>query len=628
MTRLVARWCVIGIAVSLSGVVPASAQSGTWSGTRLIKDEGAKPGELHGIVRDARGKPLADAVVHALGSISVFDLSDREGHFGFRNLPPGAYLVRVYLSGYLPGCPRSVVVGSESRQMDPIALSRLGSETRQQPRLLAAGVGAVDGPAPARAAGACDAEDRPDQNEVAFRLKHAPRSVLKDSQHPASVDDLFGAPSQAPNGDRLATALATGFPSLNGQVNLLTVASFEHPQDLFSSEPERPRTVAYLALEAPATGGEWRFRGALTQGDLASWMLAGSFVRRTGSRHEYEAGLSYAMQRYQGGNADALAATRDGGRNVGTIYAYDTWTLNERISVRYGTNIAKYDYLDDEQRMLMSPQASVILQPLAADSLRLRATASHRESAPGAGEFLPPGAGMAMPPERTFSPLGEYGFRPERVGLVEIAADRRWEGDLVVGVRAFRQFVDDQTVTLFGLSQGEDASPGIGHYHVASAGDFRADGWGVSASRAIGGGLHAAIDYTQADAIWMRWSPDAEALASVAGSLLRTAERIHDLTASVDSVVAPTATRVLVLYKMNSAFADAAPDGDAGMRARFDVQVNQSLPFLAATGAQWEMLIAVSNLFRSAAAPHGSLYDELLVLRAPTRVTGGVTLRF
>jgi hypothetical protein len=39
------------------------------------------------------------------------------------------------------------------------------------------------------------------------------------------------------------------------------------------------------------------------------------------------------------------------------------------------------------------------------------------------------------------------------------------------------------------------------------------------------------------------------------------------------------------------------------------------------------MLLAVRNFFRAAGAEQ-SFYDELLVVRPPKRVVGGVTLRF
>jgi hypothetical protein len=56
------------------------------------------------------------------------------------------------------------------------------------------------------------------------------------------------------------------------------------------------------------------------------------------------------------------------------------------------------------------------------------------------------------------------------------------------------------------------------------------------------------------------------------------------------------------------------------------VQVNQALPGSLA-GTKWEVLFGVRNLFRDPAQA-GSIYDELLVVRPPTRVVGGVLVRF
>jgi len=219
------------------------------------------------------------------------------------------------------------------------------------------------------------------------------------------------------------------------------------------------------------------------------------------------------------------------------------------------------------------------------------------------------------------------GFIPERIDHYEIAAERDVFGHVVIGVRAFRQNVDDQLVTLFGVELPGTSSASVGHYYVASGGDVETRGWGVSASRDVSDGVRASVDYTYAGARWARQSRDAVTLSRVASSVVRDdAESIHDLTASVESVVPVTDTRVFVVYKINTRFADAFA---AGPRpgARFEVQLNQSLPFLNFTSAQWEMLVAVRNLFREELID-ASIYDELLVLRPPKRVVGGVTVRF
>jgi hypothetical protein len=84
-----------------------------------------------------------------------------------------------------------------------------------------------------------------------------------------------------------------------------------------------------------------------------------------------------------------------------------------------------------------------------------------------------------------------------------------------------------------------------------------------------------------------------------------------------------------MIYKLNAALAaaDDSVPSLATARTRFDVQVNQSLPFLNFTNAQWEMLVAVSNLFKEELG-ETSIYDEALVVRPPKRVLGGVTVKF
>ncbi|GAC1437713.1 MAG: hypothetical protein NVSMB68_09640 [Thermoanaerobaculia bacterium] len=56
--------------------------------------------------------------------------------------------------------------------------------------------------------------------------------------------------------------------------------------------------------------------------------------------------------------------------------------------------------------------------------------------------------------------------------------------------------------------------------------------------------------------------------------------------------------------------------------------MNQALPFRPVSGAaRWEVLVGVRNLFRDP-NDSGSIYDELLVIRPPKRVIGGVLIRF
>ena len=622
---------MVGICLTLPAQ-PSLAQRASFPQPRLVNNQAAPVAAgLIGVVADDAGRPLAGAVVSAIGTESAFAVSGPDGRFAFRTLPRGPYIVRAHLQGYLPARGRLMQVTTTSAR-GPFTITLVKrSESIDTPAVLAAGVGPVDD--------ALASEPESDGNahehdELAWRLRHLKRSVLKDADQMVAglagdtgiEESTWWGLGRAVSGPaRLASSLLAELP-LAGQFNILTSTSFDRPQDLFSPDVVMPRGVALVSLAAPAASGEWRVRGAMTQGDLSSWIVAGSFVRRVKAAHAYEAGVSYAMQRYAGGNAEALAAMRDGSRTVGALYAFDSWTVVPQLRVHYGAKYANYGYLKDES--LLSPRAGVELKPWADDSLRVRASVARSETAPGAEEFLPPAAGVWLPPERTFSSVSRTGFAPERIDHLEVAASREVAGGLLVDVRAFRQRGEDQVVTLFGpLTTGGEVR--TGHYMVGSAGDFDAAGWGVNVSRSVGEGTRASIDYSLVGADWTRRSADGDALAVLAGQVLRTADRVHDLTATVESTVAPTATRVFVLYRINTAMsvAPGVDQGAAGAR-RFDVQVNQALPFLAFTNARWEALVAVKNVFHDELTGSGSVYDELLVVRAPTRVLGGVTVKF
>lgn len=616
----------IGVVVC-AAASPAFAQRAFMPSVAPVKQvAAARHGELHGVVQDDQGQPLSGAIVSALGSTSAFAVSDREGHFTFRDLEPGPYLIRAHLQEYVPSRGRIIQINGDARNMSTIELTRR-PDVAGPPPVVAATLGPALAPEP-------PAEEHP-HDEVAWRMRHAKRSVLKDAdqaiaalgERDAFRGDSTGGLSHAVGAPaRLASSLFDDL-ALTGQFNLLTTTSFDRPQDLFSMNVDVPKSVAFLSLAAPGASGDWTMRGTLTQGDLASWILAGSYTRRSPAAHAYEAGVSYGMQRYFGANGDAFAMMRDGSRNVGAMYAFDSWTLARPIRLSYGAKYARYDYLED--RALWSPRVSLAVQPNGTDAFTIRATVSRREVAPGAEEFLPSAIGLWLPPERTFSPLAHGTFRPERHDQFEFGVDQTLAGSVTLGVRVFDQRVDNQLVTLFGVGIIDPSvSPASSHYEVGSAGAYDARGWGVTISRAVSDRLRASLDYSEADATWNRRSPDFDALSVLASSVLRAEDHVHDLTASVESVVPSTATRVFVIYKLNAALAasDAIPSL-TNARTRFDVQVNQALPFLNFASAQWEMLVAVTNLFKEELG-ETTIYDEALVVRPPKRVLGGVTVKF
>jgi hypothetical protein len=598
-------------------------------------------GAITGVVVDDGGRALAGATVSALGRTWATAVTDERGSFRIDALPAGEYVVQAHHSGFGGSARERVRVGTEAttvpqllqlRRLDtPVATTGTTRPVYARP-IMAAGFALPN----ATLSDQPDVERPPDgekdhpHNEVAWRLRHARRSILKDSSAVASLVErdpeidhgsMFGR--AVDSAASLAASFFTELP-FSGEVNLLTTGAIA-PGELFPGEIV-PHQVAYLAIGAPTPLGDWSVRAAMSQGDLSSWFVAGAFTSRGGGSHTYDFGLTYSTQEYLGGNLAALARVKDGSRNVGEVYAHDRWAISPRVAIEYGGRYARHDYLPN--RSLLSPTLGLSIEPL--QKTRISATVAQRMVAPGAEEFLASEMpGPWLPPERTFAPLGEpgdAGFRVERARSIDLSIDHEFSGAYVLGVRRFYQDVDDQLVTLFGL-EIPDGRRSVGHYYVAAVGAVQADGWGVRLSSPEKKRVRGWIDYSLTQARWLSRGDGAEIGEWAPAALRPETERVHDVTTSLETEIPETATRVFVLYKINSAYTrsnTALPE--PGFDARFDVQVNQALPF-AVGGTRWEVLVGVRNLFRDPTQP-GSVYDELLVVRPPKRVVGGFLVRF
>lgn len=607
------------VACLTQAVPQAAAQEWPLDATTVTQIASAGPGSISGIVKDEGGAPLDGVVISALGGGTGFAVTDRAGVFTLNALPPGPYLVRAHLQGYLPARRTMVDVRPAARTESSFTLIKEGNASER--RVIAAGMGGTEIDAvPTSSRGR-------DEGETAWRLRHLRRPILKDGEdsflRPGEHDDfdgdsLFGRAMES--SARFASALFTDFP-VQGQVNLLTTGSFDNPSQLLQSS--RTSSVAFFSVGAPVgEHGDWRVRAALNQGDLSSWILSGNYLTRAQTAHRFTLGMSYGLQRYEGGNVMALAAVPDGARNVGSVSGYDDWTLSRHLMVSYGAAYAHHDYLQGPG--LFSPRMSVTITP--AKHTRIRTSVSRLLSAPGGEEFLPPSRAEFVPPQRTFSPISNEGFRTQGVQHYELAVERELD-TVTFGARVFHQRVSNQLVTVFGLRTPDSPASDLGHYVVGSAGNVDVDGWGVTLTHVISEHFRGTIDYSNASADWRRDAPlgDRLVLAEWVPSAVRPRrERIHDLTTSMEGEVERTATRVMVLYKWSNAF--LAADRRA-FDARFDVQVSQALPFMNFLRAEWEALIAVRNVFRENLTD-ASIYDELLVARPPKRLVGGLTVRF
>ena len=601
-------------------------------------------GSIQGIVLDDHGRPLAGALVSAMGSTTSAVETGSDGRFQLGGLIPDAYVVRAHRLGF--AASQQVVL--RVRAGAPVVSSLILRELQQRLASVVGTGGVVsrlpldilvteaeaamldqpgDGPVEPQGSlvGGDDVEPTADADdhghgELPWRLRHLNRSVLRDT-----TVQVPGVDAPASSGPPSYASALFGRSDISGQFNFLTVSSFDGPGDLVGDE--LPRGITYVSLGAPAgDDGRWSVRGAVTQGDVSSWYVGGSLRDEIAEVHDFDVAMSYATQRYTGGNIDALAALADGSRNVGALSGHDSWRISSRATLMYGAEYANYDYL--ERSHLVSPGLGVALG--IGSRTRLTANVSQLMVAPGAEEFLPPPMeGIWLPPERTFSPLvGGTRLRPQRTRHSDFGLQRDLAPGYVIGIRRFQQATDDQLATMFDVRVDGKERQNLGHYYVASPGNVSVDGWVVGFSAAVAEHVRGSIDYTLANARW-NGSPEVPTIGLTAASAVRTGqERFHDLTTTVETEIAETATRLYVLYRFNTAFARAdAHDPTSGFNSRFDVRVHQGLPFLGFTNVNWELLVAVRNLFHEPLRD-ASVYDELLTVRPPKRIVGGVMVRF
>ncbi len=623
------------VVVVLGGSAPALAVSGEDQRASAPSKRQAPGGSIVSFVRDRTGRPIQAAVVSAIGRRIVTGVTDSTGRCTFDALPPGDYLVRVHRPGFVAASSLLVLGGpgvstTWSFVLKPQPAVYIEPDSpRRANGVLAAGF--IVGEDPVLQPTPDETDEEHDHGEAAWRLRHLKRSVLKESTEvfidgdEGDFDDAvaatFARHSESPAS--IAASVLSQFP-LAGQVNLITTGAFDSPQQLMSAG-SLARGAALVSLGAAAgEHGDWSVQGAMTQGDVTSWMVSGSYLTRAPARHVYDMGLSYSLQRYDGSNPAALAAVADGDRFAGLVYAFDSWTITQKVSLLYGGRYAKYGYIE---RSLFSPRARLTLTP--ASTLRLSLGASRREVAPGAEEFVPSMiAGAWLPPERTFAPISGASFTPQRTTHLDVTAEHDLTSSTMVGLRAFHQRTDDQLVTLFGLGNVERPAADLGHYFVGTGGDVAAHGWSVSVRQVIARRLRGSIDYTVTTAEWQSTPQSEIAEARLPGVVRPGRERVQDVTAAVDTDVPVTETRIFALYRLSDGYAGNTIDNlGSTFGSRFDVQVTQSLPFMDFANAHWEMLVGVRNLFREI-ADEASIYDELLVVRPPKRIVGGLTLRF
>lgn len=544
-----------------------------------------------GWVETTRGVPVSGALVSVFGrgirGGSLVTLSDSAGQFVLPALPAGSYTLRALGSGHVPAPAQKITVLPDRDSVFTLSLTPLG-ET----------------PAPA----AKSDSPEPDQvslSEWHWLLRHRRRSVLETTEDsPAGTDPRSS----------LTLARSRWVPEFAGSLELVTSpAVLGVDGDTFGADNTAASQGAVRLSGRLADTGRWSLGGLVTEAENRTWRMGAEFVLEPGGGHRIQTGAGYGTNFLRGplpGDVDALGA-----RSVGAAFVDDHFPLSRRVFATVGARYAYLGFLDDRNHL-----DTVLALELRRDpKTSLRASAGSRTLAPG-GDLLTLSTLNA-------APLGAFAqldarLRPSKTWRYELAADRAL-GAAKVGAHAFYEDTADQLVNVFDR-------PDARSLRVRNGGHVDTRGVGITVGGHLGEVVNGSVTYTYGQAFREGGVSDPTLLAGRGRDLLGYDEAdFHDVVARLETVIDWSGTRVAAYYRFNTLSPEFDPRGGhaPSTNMRFDVQLTQGLPFLQAlTRADWEVLLAVRNLFYEAS--EGATLDELVVLHPPKRVMGGISVRF
>jgi hypothetical protein len=536
-------------------------------------------GRILGWVEDAEGSPLPGAVIslfgRGAGSTGLVALSDSAGRFSVPSLPPGAYTLRALRAGHTPAPARRVLILPNQDATFTISMSPVGDPTR-------------DGQ---DAKTTSKDDDGSALRDLQWLLRHKRRSALEDRAQNVQAADA-AAPSTG--------LLGSLFPDLAGTLQVVT-----NPMGTDVADEVEPSSWSVVKLNGRiADSGRWSLGGLVAERESATWRMAGEFVFEPGGGHEIEVATGYGTRALRPMALGSDPTRMD--RGVGAVSFQDRWTASDRVTATIGGRYSYAGFLQQSNHL----DRMFAVEFRSDENVRVRGLARSRTLLPG-GDVLTVST-ISSAPAVAISMLDEN-LRPERVLHYEVAFEQEM-GDFTVDGHAFYETVHDQLVN------GFTTSSVLPHaLSVSNGGWMGTRGMGVKISRRFGDVLHGSMTYTYGHS----WRPEAPAPTTL---LAFREGDFHDLAARVETMIEGTDTRIIAFCRVNRlASAELRPGSTTN--TRFDVQLSQGLPFLGAiTRADWDVLVAVRNLFYEAS--EGGVLDEMAVAHPPKRVLGGISVRF
>lgn len=565
------------------------------------------PARLEGLIASERGEPLVGAIISVFGanlaSGGLITVSDDNGRFHLSGLPPGLYTLRAYLSGFLP---------SRSSRVE---LSEMGAE----PVLMK--LARLDAPESPQTMGSFEDMGEPDNgdrrtSELKWLLRHGKRNVLH--QHEQAVVQRV-AEDTSTESSPLAPRV-----DVSGEVGLLASASDVGLSSFPGAGAGLDARLAYARLDIPTGPGQrWEVSAQLMETILSSWAASAQFIMEGSSGHRTSAGVSYGNHLY-GDLGDfrppeaGLGRRSEGSRSTewfGSVFGSHSFRLGP-AEVDAGVVYHHYSYLDEAG--YAAPRVEVSWPAGDAGRTVLKGLLDYRVLAPGS-EDLDLLARMVSADFIGTPENAPRGLRAQKTMRSQVSLQQRFGDEpFLVELRVFQEDTVAQLFKAY-MKDKPQTQMGPGHFLVWNQGGYRTRGLGLAISRNFG---------SVASSVGYRFGL-ARALGSDTARVVLADEEIHDLTTSVQTSIDRTRTRLYAMYRVTShpSFIPGDDEDQHDLDSRFNFQVYQILPFVGWDGAEWEVMLAVRNLFYQD-VDSGAFLDELAVVDSPRRVLGGVSVRF
>lgn len=534
----------------------------------------ADDGGVIGWVESTRGVPLSGALISVFGKGihggNLITQSDSQGQFVLAALPPGSYTLRAVSRGHQPSPAQHIQVVADRDALFTLSLAPNGDRTGKSS--VAAG------------------SESEAQREWQWLMRHKRRSVLETASYGTQDGQAPKLHLELPRSASLAD-----LGPLAG--NLELVAASGAPATIDGAGVPGGLGALHLAGRL-ADGVSWTLGGLVAENEGRLWRTAAQFVIEPGGGHSIEAGAGY-------GASDARMLALQGPpqpeRAMGAAFLTDRWRANSRLTATLGARYTYIGFLSAAHH----PDAVVALELQGDPHTVLQGSILTRTLPPG-GDLLTLST-VAASPAITWARL-DNAQRASRTVHASVGVKRRL-GATVIGARLFDERTSDVLATSF-----SGMTP-----LVRNAGSLRARGFGVQVGHRVGP-LNGTLAYTFGRSRrWGTLAPAATALDDAG---------FHDVVAQLDAMVDSTETRFSACYRLDTV-SDVKPGAwrETSTSTRFDVQLTQGLPFLQPlTRADWQLLLAVRNMFYEAS--EGAILDELAVEEPPTRVVGGISVRF